>query len=65
MPRANASIAALPLDESALTTMQSPKAAPRVAFGTIVENGMLSRRGGAERRHGAGIARPCVPMARC
>src|SRR6201996_6107500 len=32
--------AALPLDESALTTMQSPKAAPRVAFGTIVENGM-------------------------
>lgn len=33
--------AALPLDESALTTMQSPKAAPRVAFGTIVETGML------------------------
>jgi modification methylase len=33
--------AALPLDESALRTMQSPKAAPRVAFGTIVENGML------------------------
>ena len=35
-------VAALPLDESALTTMQSPKAAPRVAFGTIVENGMLA-----------------------
>ncbi|MFC3579085.1 site-specific DNA-methyltransferase [Sphingomonas hylomeconis] len=34
--------AALPLDESALKTMQSPKAAPRVAFGTIVENGMLT-----------------------
>ena len=33
--------AALPLDESALVTMQSPKSAPRVAFGTIVENGML------------------------
>lgn len=33
--------AALPLDESSLKTMQSPKAAPRVAFGTIVENGML------------------------
>src|SRR6186713_3039671 len=33
--------ATLPLDESALVTMQSPKAAPRVAFGTIVENGML------------------------
>ena len=34
--------AALPLDESSLVTMQSPKAAPRVAFGTIVENGMLT-----------------------
>ncbi len=34
--------AALPLDESALTTMQSPKAAPRVAFGALVENGMLA-----------------------
>jgi modification methylase len=33
--------AALPLDESALTTMQSPKAAPRVAFGALIENGML------------------------
>ncbi|MBX9796774.1 DNA methyltransferase [Sphingomonas sp.] len=34
--------AALPLDESALATMQSPKSAPRVAFGTIVETGMLA-----------------------
>jgi modification methylase len=34
--------AALPLDESALTTMQSPKAVPRVAFGSLVENGMLA-----------------------
>ncbi|MFD1787629.1 site-specific DNA-methyltransferase [Sphingomonas floccifaciens] len=33
--------AALPLDESALTTMQSPKAAPKVAFGTLVETGYL------------------------
>jgi modification methylase len=33
--------AALPLDESALTTMQSPKAAPRVAFGVLVENGYI------------------------
>jgi len=32
---------ALPLDESAITTMQSPKAQPRVAFGTLVENGYL------------------------
>ena len=33
--------AALPLDESALKTMQSPKAAPRVAFGLLVEAGYL------------------------
>jgi modification methylase len=33
--------AALPLDESALRTMQSPTAAPRVAFGVLVETGMV------------------------
>ncbi len=33
--------AALPLDESALRTMQSPKTQPKVAFGTIVETGYL------------------------
>jgi modification methylase len=33
---------ALPLDESALTTMQSGKAAPKVAFGTLVETGWIS-----------------------
>ena len=33
--------AALPLDESALRTMQSPKSLPKVAFGTIVETGHL------------------------
>ncbi|MDE1914634.1 MAG: site-specific DNA-methyltransferase [Sphingomonadales bacterium] len=32
---------ALPLDEAALTTMQSPKAAPKVAFGTLVETGWI------------------------
>ncbi len=32
----------LPLDESTLTTMQSRKAAPRVAFGTLVENGLIA-----------------------
>ncbi len=32
---------ALPLDESALKTMQAPKAASRVAFGTLVEGGMI------------------------
>ena len=34
--------AALPLDESALTTMQSPKSQPKVAFGVLVENGYLT-----------------------
>jgi len=33
---------ALPLDESAITTMQSPKAAPKVAFGTLVEAGWIA-----------------------
>ncbi|MBO9712402.1 site-specific DNA-methyltransferase [Sphingomonas sp.] len=33
--------AALPLDESALKTMQAGKAAPRVAFGALVECGLL------------------------
>ncbi len=32
----------LPLDESALTTMQSKKSAPRVAFGSLVENGQIA-----------------------
>jgi modification methylase len=34
--------AALPLDESAVMTMQSPTAAPRVAFGTLIETGYLT-----------------------
>ena len=38
--------AALPLDERALTTMQSRRTAPRVAFGALVEAGLL--RPGAE-----------------
>ncbi|MBK6706391.1 MAG: site-specific DNA-methyltransferase [Sphingomonadales bacterium] len=47
---------ALPLDESALETMQSPKAQPRVSFGQLVENGYI--RAGAQitdkkRRFGA------------
>lgn len=32
---------ALPLDESALKTMQSRKDAPRVAFGAVVESGLI------------------------
>lgn len=32
----------LPLDESALETMQSKKSAPRVAFGTLVETGLIA-----------------------
>jgi modification methylase len=34
--------AALPLDESALATMQSPRTAPRVAFGQLVETGWVA-----------------------
>ncbi|HEY0959920.1 MAG TPA: site-specific DNA-methyltransferase [Novosphingobium sp.] len=33
---------ALPLDESALTTMQSGKAAPKVAFGQLIETGWIA-----------------------
>jgi modification methylase len=32
----------LPLDESALTTMQSRRDAPKVAFGALVEAGLLA-----------------------
>ncbi len=34
--------AALPLDESSLTTMQNGRAAPRVAFGQLVETGYIA-----------------------
>jgi modification methylase len=34
--------AALPLDESALTIMQSARSQPKVAFGTLVETGYLN-----------------------
>ncbi len=34
--------AALPLDESAVTTMMSPKSQPKVAFGTLVETGAIA-----------------------
>jgi modification methylase len=60
--------AALPLDESALATMQSPKAAPKVAFGVLVENGyltpgaMLSDTKGRHRamvRADGSLASPC------
>jgi len=33
---------ALPLDESAIATMQSPKSAPKVAFGALVETGWIA-----------------------
>src|SRR3546814_14139100 len=33
---------ALPLDESAVKTMMDPKAATRVAFGTLVECGLIA-----------------------
>jgi modification methylase len=48
--------AALPLDESAIATMQSPRAQPKVAFGTLVENAYLTPGAmlwDARRRHQA------------
>ena len=57
--------AALPLDESALTTMQSPKAAPKVAFGTLVETGYLTPGAVLTRRASAAGAPPSAPTARC
>ena len=33
---------ALPLDESALTTMQTARSAPKVAFGVLVETGLIA-----------------------
>ncbi|MBB3693365.1 modification methylase [Sphingomonas sp. BK580] len=50
--------AALPLDESALATMQSPRAQPKVAFGVLVENGYLTPGTvlvDAKRRHSATV----------
>jgi modification methylase len=47
---------ALPLDESSLSTMQSPKAQPRVSFGQLVENGYIrpgSQLTDKKRRFGA------------
>ncbi|MEH3046462.1 site-specific DNA-methyltransferase [Sphingomonas adhaesiva] len=60
--------AALPLDESALSTMQSPRAQPKVAFGVLVENGYLTpgdvlvdarRRFRAMVRADGSLASPC------
>jgi modification methylase len=49
---------ALPLDESALKTMQSKRTAPKVAFGTLVETGWIAA-GAAlcdrKRRHAATV----------
>jgi modification methylase len=60
--------AALPLDESSLATMQSPKQQPKVAFGVLVENGYLTpgavltdakRRWHATVRADGSLASPC------
>ena len=60
--------AALPLDESALATMQSPKGQPKVAFGQLVENSYLipgavlvdaKRRFRATVRADGSLASPC------
>jgi len=50
--------AALPLDETAVTTMQSPRSAPRIAFGKLVECGLLppgTQLTDAKRRHRATV----------
>ncbi|MGN6374082.1 MAG: site-specific DNA-methyltransferase [Sphingomonas sp.] len=60
--------AALPLDESALATMQSPRSQPKVAFGVLVENGYLApgavltdakRRWQATVRADGSLSSPC------
>ena len=60
--------AALPLDESAIATMQSPRSAPKVAFGALVENSYLvpgavltdaKRRFRATVRTDGSLASPC------
>jgi modification methylase len=60
--------AALPLDESALATMQSPRGAPKVAFGVLVENSYLlpgatlwdaKRRWSATVRADGSLLSPC------
>ena len=54
----------LPLDESALTTMQSvgPRTAPKVAFGAVVETGLIPPARRCSTRSVAGSP-PCGPMA--
>ncbi|WP_206239412.1 site-specific DNA-methyltransferase [Novosphingobium terrae] len=47
---------ALPLDEAALTTMQSPKAAPKVAFGTLIETGWIKPGTQLSAKKGAMVA---------
>ena len=56
--------AALPLDESAMMTMQRRKAQPSVAFGTLVETGMIAPGSDADRHASAAGARRCAPTAR-
>ncbi|MBB4154824.1 modification methylase [Sphingomonas jinjuensis] len=60
--------AALPLDESALATMQSPRSQPKVAFGVLVENMYLvpgavltdaKRRWTATVRADGSLSSPC------
>ena len=55
--------AALPLDESALKTMQADTAAPRVAFGTLVETGYITLAPKCVTSSAAGLP-PCALMAR-
>jgi hypothetical protein len=54
---------ALPLDESALTTMQSKRSAPKVAFGQLVESGWIAP--GAQLSTRSAASWPaCAPTGR-
>ena len=54
----------LPLDESAMTIMPDKRSAPRVAFGLLVESGMIAPGTSADRRQAALDAPTVAPTAR-
>ena len=53
----------LPLDESAMTMMTESRSAPRVAFGLLVESGLIPPGAGSPTPGAAG-RRACAPTAR-
>ncbi len=54
----------LPLDESAMQTVADKREQPRVAFGVLVESGLVPAGHGADRRQAPLDARRCAPTAR-